>query len=366
MAGSPILQFIRQVAEDPEVRDLPDLELLQRFHRHHEEAAFRTLVRRHGALVLDVCRAVLGNGPDAEDAFQATFLVLARKPDSIRKGASLASWLHGVAHRTALRMRTRCATRTRHEARAPVRADVSAAALTWAEVRQVLHEELGHIPARYRDALVLCYLEGATHQAAAARLGLGERTVRERLERGRALLRARLLRRGLGPAALLVVATVPLALPALALACGVVRAATLIVSGQRLTEVVLSPAVVTLIEEVMKTMVVSKLKLVTLVVAVLSCGAAFVGATTRYAGSAVPEPQHLLVVAEDGPAQVKPDAEPAPDLVPLKTKPGAGPGFGDGVQSRPLKVKPGAGPGGPAPAKTKPGAGPGGGAGKMP
>src|SRR5262249_17535502 len=115
-AASPILQLIRRVVEDPQVRELPDRDLLQRFHSRHEEAVFHTLLRRHGPMVLDVCRGVLGDGPDAEDAFQATFLVLAHKAGSIRQGASLGSWLHGVAHRTALKARARSAARPRHEA----------------------------------------------------------------------------------------------------------------------------------------------------------------------------------------------------------------------------------------------------------
>src|SRR3954451_8932381 len=94
-AASPIMQLIRRVVEDPQVRELPDQELLDRSHSGHDDAAFRTLLRRHGPMVLDVCRGVLGGGPDAEDAFQATFLVLAQKGGSIRKGASLGSWLHG-------------------------------------------------------------------------------------------------------------------------------------------------------------------------------------------------------------------------------------------------------------------------------
>jgi Sigma-70 region 2 len=85
-AASPVLQLIRRVVEDPRVRELPDWDLLQRFHSQHDENAFHTLLRRHGPMVLDVCRGVLGDSPDAEDAFQATFLVLAHKAGSIRKG----------------------------------------------------------------------------------------------------------------------------------------------------------------------------------------------------------------------------------------------------------------------------------------
>src|SRR5262249_20087670 len=129
----------------------------------------------------------------------------------IRKGASLGSWLHGVARRTALKARAQSAVRHKHEARSPQRQAPQADDLSWREVRQVLHEELDGIAERYREPLVMCYLEGATQQRAAARLGVAERTVRERLERGRELLRLRLVRRGLGPGAILAVAAWPAA-----------------------------------------------------------------------------------------------------------------------------------------------------------
>src|SRR5262249_44471250 len=121
VATSPILQLIRRVVEDRRICELSDRDLLQQFHAQHDQAAFATLLRRHGPVVLDVCRGVLGDGPDAEDAFQATFLILAQKAGSIRKGASLGSWLHGVAHRTALKARVRSAMRHKYETRAPQR-----------------------------------------------------------------------------------------------------------------------------------------------------------------------------------------------------------------------------------------------------
>src|ERR1700730_16703548 len=93
--SSPILQLIRRLVEDKQMRELPDEALLRRFSAQREETAFYTLLRRHGPMVLDVCRGVLGDGPDAEDAFQATFLILAQKAGSIRKMASVGSWLHG-------------------------------------------------------------------------------------------------------------------------------------------------------------------------------------------------------------------------------------------------------------------------------
>src|SRR5262245_16228652 len=119
--SSPILQLIRFVVKDERLGRLSDDILLQRFCEQRDEAAFATLLYRHGPMVLGVCRSVLGNEADADDAFQATFLILARKSASIRKTASVGSWLHGVAHRTALKARAQSATREKNEASAPGR-----------------------------------------------------------------------------------------------------------------------------------------------------------------------------------------------------------------------------------------------------
>jgi RNA polymerase sigma factor (sigma-70 family) len=270
-ANSPIMQLIRRVVEDPKVRELPDRDLLQRFHAQQNQAAFHTLLRRYGPMVLDVCRGVLGDCSDAEDAFQATFLVLAHKAGSIRKATALGSWLHGVARRTALKARLQSAVRQKHEARATQRQASEADDLSWREVRQVVYEELGGIPERYREALVLCYLEGATQQRAAARLGLAERTVRERLEHGRELLRLRLVRRGLGPAAILTVAAWPTAavsgaVPAV-LVDSTVRAAAVVAAGGAAASVV-SPEVAALAQGVLKMMLCSKLNVAAAALAV--------------------------------------------------------------------------------------------------
>jgi RNA polymerase sigma factor (sigma-70 family) len=209
--ASPILSLIRRTVEDQRVREMPDAELLRRFHAQRDQVAFHALLRRHGAMVLDVCRGVLGNEADAEDAFQATFLILARKAGSIRKATSLGSWLHGVAYHAALKARAQCAARHKHETTVSARPSAEFDDVTWREVRQVLHAELKGLPERYRAPLVLCYLEGATQEMAAWQLSVAKSTLRTRLERGRALLRARLLRRGIGPTAVLVSAAWPAA-----------------------------------------------------------------------------------------------------------------------------------------------------------
>jgi RNA polymerase sigma factor (sigma-70 family) len=240
--SSPILQMIRAVFEDQRVQHLPDRDLLTQFCAQREEAAFHALLNRHGGMVLDVCRGVLGNEMDAEDAFQATFLILAHHAASIRKMASVGNWLHGVAYRTALKAWGRHATRRKMEARAPARQIIEPDDLTWREVRQALHEELSRLSERYRAPLIVCYLEGKTQTEAAAHLGMASSTLKARLERGRSLLRARLVRRGFGPAAILVAtawpdATASASLPA-PLVDSTIRAALLIAGGGTASAVV--------------------------------------------------------------------------------------------------------------------------------
>ena len=210
----------------------PDADLLRRFAVDRDETAFTVLVSRHAPMVLDVCRSVLGNHADAEDALQATFLVLARKAASVRTPGSLAAWLHAVAYRIARKARARTSRRRAHEARAPGREAATADDLTWNEVREALHAALATLRERYRAPLVLCYLRGMTQDQAAHALGLSRAALKKRLERGRAQLRIALDRRGLGPTALLAVTALP-APPPLppALAAATARTATLAVAG---------------------------------------------------------------------------------------------------------------------------------------
>jgi RNA polymerase sigma factor (sigma-70 family) len=295
-ASSPILQQIRRVVEDPRLRGLPDRDLLRRFASRQDEAAFRTLLRRHGPMVLDVCRGVLDNDADVEDAVQATFLVLARQAASVRKHTSLASWLYGVARRTALKARARSATRHRHEARAPQRQPESPDDLSWREVRQVLHEELGGVPERYRSALVLCYLEGATQDAAAAQLGLAKSTLRERLERGRTMLRARLVRRGLGPASVLLAAAWPAA-TAKALPPSLVTSTTsAAIAAAEGATLLTSAEVARLTDGVMRAMSMSRLRIVTAALVVALAGLGLAART-------------VAVNADDPPARPTPGRE---------------------------------------------------------
>jgi RNA polymerase sigma-70 factor (ECF subfamily) len=176
--------------------ELSDGQLLERFAHRGDQAAFTFLVRRHGPMVLGVCRRVLRNAHDAEDAFQATFLVLVHKAGSLRQPNLLSSWLHGVAYRTAQHTRTRTARRCLHEREA---ARMSAAASdrepVWQALLERLDEELEYLPEKYRAPLVLCNLEGKTHAEAARILGWPAGSMSARLAKARELLRRRLQRR---------------------------------------------------------------------------------------------------------------------------------------------------------------------------
>jgi RNA polymerase sigma factor (sigma-70 family) len=186
---------------------LSDGQLLERFLSGRDltaEAAFTALVERHGPMVLRVCRQMLVDPHDAQDAFQATFLVLVRRADSVEKRDSLASWLHGVARRVAVRVKADATRRRFHEShRAATTAGTSDDPYrpeSWPE----LHEEISRLPQRYRDPVILCYLEGLTAEAAAQRLGCPRGTILSRLSRARRQLRGRLTRRGMAlPATLL-------------------------------------------------------------------------------------------------------------------------------------------------------------------
>jgi RNA polymerase sigma factor (sigma-70 family) len=186
---------------------LTDGQLLERFAAGHGEAAelaFSALVERHGPMVLRVCRAALRDEHAARDAFQETFLVLVRRTGSVRVGDSLGPWLYGVARRVASRARAAAARRRRHERAAAESAPPRPAGAGGdGDLERSLHEEIGRLPARCRAPVVLCLLEGLTHEQAAQHLNWPVGTVKSRLAHGRERLRGRLLRRGLAPGAAL-------------------------------------------------------------------------------------------------------------------------------------------------------------------
>lgn len=177
--------------------ELSDGELLQRFVRSRSESAFAALVERHGPLVLDVCRRILGDPHDAEDAFQATFLVLVRRAESLRPTGLLAGWLHGVASRVAHKARARSMRWRCREREVP---DVPSNPIVdpdGSDLRLILDEEVGRLPEKYRRPVILCYLQGRAYTEAARQLGCPPGTISGRLARARNLLRARLQRRGI-------------------------------------------------------------------------------------------------------------------------------------------------------------------------
>jgi RNA polymerase sigma factor (sigma-70 family) len=195
-----VLDRLRRAWAVDNARGLTDRALLDRFLATREETAFAVLVQRYGPMVLNVCRRMLGDPHAAEDAFQATFLVLTRRARTIRQNATIGSWLYAVAWRIAMRARTQTSTRRRRECKAVEMATVATEpldALTLQELRSVLDEELGRLPEKYRAPVVLCYLQGLTQEGAAKQLRCAKGTLARRLNRALELLRKHLVRRGL-------------------------------------------------------------------------------------------------------------------------------------------------------------------------
>jgi RNA polymerase sigma factor (sigma-70 family) len=184
--------------------DDSDEQLLQAFLNGNDESAFAAVVQRHGPMVLQVCRRVLGHQQDAEDAFQATFLVLARSAALVQNRAALAGFLHGTAYRIAMKAKQAAARRRKHEGQAPNRQPPDPTdELSWREVRTLLDEEIANLPEKYRSVFVLCCLEGVSREAASRRLHLKEGTVSSRLTTARKRLHQQLARRGVELSAVL-------------------------------------------------------------------------------------------------------------------------------------------------------------------
>jgi RNA polymerase sigma factor (sigma-70 family) len=250
---------------------LTDGQLLGRFVSRHDEAAFELLIRRHGPLVWGVCRRILGSPHDAEDAFQATFLVLIRRAASLDRTRPLSAWLHGVACRVALRAREVAARRRQHERAAGRTEECDTHATEACDLRRILDEELDRLPDKYRTPLVLCYLEGLTHEEAARQLGWPLGTLKCRVWRGRERLRYRLERRGLAPCSLPAVPPPVVAPPAVV---AVTLESALHFAAGSLTGGPASSQAVALTQGVLKAMTMSKLKMA----AALLCAVAFLAA----------------------------------------------------------------------------------------
>jgi RNA polymerase sigma factor (sigma-70 family) len=258
--------------------------LLEAFLSRHDEGAFAALVRRHGPMVLGVCRRLLRDPHDADDAFQATFLVAVRKAASVRPRELFGNWLYGVAYRTALEARARVARRRAKEkpigdVPPPRGAEPEA---DWEELRRALDLELSRLPEKYRVPVVLCDLQGRSRRDVARHLRLPEGTLSSRLATARKTLAARLSRhrRGLSAGALAAFlaggasADVP---PALARST--IKGATLLWAGQAAVGAVASPQVAALTEGVLKAMLLTKLKIASLFVAAVAVAVATAAAT---------------------------------------------------------------------------------------
>ena len=283
-------KVVRLLASSLGESSLGDADLLDRFLLSGDEVAFECLVRRHGPMVLATCRRVLGNEADAEDAFQATFLVLARKAGSVRPGEGLASWLHGVARRTAMQARRATARRKAREAQYRTKPRESAPD----DLGETIDLELSRLPGKYREVVVLCDLEGLDRKAVAKKLGCPEGTVASRLARARAMLAARMRRSG-SPYALTLSAPAPL--PYSLVGATVEAAKRFAVGGP-----IGSSEVVSLAEGVIKVMWMSKLKVAVslLLLAVVGLGA---GGLSRPASTARAEPAEKPQPAKKAPRE---------------------------------------------------------------
>jgi RNA polymerase sigma factor (sigma-70 family) len=306
-----------------------DRDLLECFRDRRDEAAFTALLQRHGPMVLAVAHRLLGHAQDAEDVFQATFLVLVRKAAAIRRTDCLGPWLHRVALRTALEARTR---RTRRRAReVPMKIPPDPAArptVARAELREVLDEELNRLAAKYREAIVLCELQGRSRAEAAEVLHIPEGTLSSRLATARKYLARGLARRGLGLPAVALGACLAGNLeahPAAALVSATAQSAVQMARGGA---AVASPEVLSLVNGVLKAMFLTRLRFGALLVLVVGVAALAWTVISQGAGPVADPPpaanaQEKPVQAPDAGAKAKKDRKAKPDpKVPDVIRPG--------------------------------------------
>jgi RNA polymerase sigma factor (sigma-70 family) len=299
-------QMVRQIQREAH-GELSDRELLALFVRQGQCVAFEELVRRHGAMVFGVCRRVAGNHHDAEDAFQAAFWVLARKAKAgqIARPDALPSWLYGVAYNVARKARAKGVQRREKERAAVARQDWQPAPEAAREWREVLDAELNHLPARYRALLIQCDLEGRTMQEAADLLGRPVGTVKGQLSRAREMLRQRLVKRGLtatGSALAGWLAEEATSAAPPALVAATVKGIAAWTAGDATAAGAFSVSVVALTEEMMRSLLMNKIKVL---VALVSATALVLGSAGGYfAWGAKPGPP--------SPAQVSAPPAPAP------------------------------------------------------
>jgi RNA polymerase sigma factor (sigma-70 family) len=280
-----VLRHIRKMALQASAESQSDAQLLEAFLARRDEEAIAALVRRHGPMVLGVCRRVLRHAQDAEDAFQATFLVFVRKASSLRSQPRLGNWLYGVAYRTAMKARAMSAKRWIKERQAGAAArSTSEAEGAWDGLLEHLDAELSRLPEKYRVPVVLCELQGIGRREAARLLGLPEGTLSWRLARARKLLAARLARHRVTlPAGALLAACADHASARVSpsLLAAVAKASVMVAAGQPLVVGMVSARVISLTEGVLKAMLLTKLKVAGTMVLLVSLAAATTGLTYR-------------------------------------------------------------------------------------
>jgi len=272
---SEILQHLRRAVLLRDGAGMTDGQLLEDFISRRDQVALAALVRRHGPMIWGVCRRVLHNHQDAEDAFQATFLVLVRKAASVVPRAMVANWLYGVAHQTALKAR---ATTAKRRARERQVTQMPEPALSepelWHDLQPLLEQELCRLPDIYRSAIVLCDLEGKTRKEAARQLDVPDGTLAARLARGRALLAKRLASHGLGVSggslAAVLVQNAALASAPTSVVVSTIQAASLWAAGHAAATGVISAQVAALTKGVLQAMLLNKLRGVLVVLIVVA------------------------------------------------------------------------------------------------
>jgi RNA polymerase sigma factor (sigma-70 family) len=308
-----LIHYLRQVSGGDRTGDQTDAQLLDRFLKAHEATAFEAILGRHGALVWSVCRAILHDSHDAEDAFQATFLVLVRQARSIRKHTSLRSWLHGVAYRIAVQAEVNARKRRTHERQGvDMEAVQPLGSTAGADLGPALHEELSRLPEKYRLPLLLCYLEQRTYEEAARELGWPLGTLKKRLSDGRELLRKRLLRHGLtlsaGALGTVLAASAATAAVPVTLLKSTLQAALLVAAGKAAAGAVAAP-IAALTEGAVHAMFVNKMKVVFAGVLILALlGAGGTEAYQKLAAARAAEPGAGAQPARDNEQARTPDA----------------------------------------------------------
>ncbi len=270
---SKVIQNLRRSTLADEAR-VSDGQLLDQFIEHQDEYAFAALVKRHSRMVWGVCRRIVVHHQDAEDAFQATFLVLARKAMSIRPREMVANWLFGVAQRSALKAKAMAAKRNTREKQVMTMPEPEAAGQdSWGNLESLIDQELANLPDKYRIVIVLCDLEGKKGKDVARRLKIPEGTLASRLRTGRVMLAKRLARQGValsgGALATVLAQNVASAGAPSVLVSSTIKAATLTAAGKTVAATLISANAAALMEGVIKAMLLTKLKTVITVLLVL-------------------------------------------------------------------------------------------------